>query len=91
MDVDQNSRTASAEDRHLVDLVSAALVDPNIHTDTRIRLCDQISAILHTARADLQAGSGHQPQDRISRPREVPKVQESVLADPTVHTDTRTR
>ena len=34
------------EDKQLVDLVTSVLVDPNIHTDTRMRLFEEISRLL---------------------------------------------
>jgi hypothetical protein len=45
----------------LVDLVSAVLVDPNLHTDMRMRLQQEISSTLSTAHKDLYGQSGSEP------------------------------
>jgi hypothetical protein len=93
MTADRDSNTASGADRHLVDLVSAALVDPNIHTDTRMRLHEQISDVLNKAQPDLHVEPGrvlHEQKSQPSEPR-LPKALESVLTDPALHTDTRMR
>jgi hypothetical protein len=45
------------EDRELVDLLRAVLVDPNLHTDRQMRLHREISAILRSARRDLWGAS----------------------------------
>lgn len=37
------------EDQELVDLLGDVLVDPNLHTDTRMRLHEQIAQILDSA------------------------------------------
>ena len=93
MNVEQTSRAASAEDRHLVDLVTAALVDPNIHTDMRMRLNEQISDVLSKAQPDVHVEPGQALHERKSQPGEprLPKVLESVLTDPNLPTDTRMR
>ena len=45
------------EDQHLVDLLTAALVDPNVHTDVRMRLHRTISEILATPDRAVEGGS----------------------------------
>ena len=42
------------EDQRLADLLADVLVDPNLHTDTRMRLHEQIAQILDSAGARLQ-------------------------------------
>jgi hypothetical protein len=77
----------SHTDGQLVDLVRSALVDPNIHTDTRMHICDQIAELLRPHR------SAHEALARARQPHhdELPSVLESVLTDPSIHTDTRAR
>jgi hypothetical protein len=43
----------NGDDKSLVDLVTAVLVDPNVHTDTRMRLDQEITEILQEADADV--------------------------------------
>lgn len=75
----------SHTDGQLVDLVRSALVD--IHTDTRMHICDQIAELLRPHR------SAHEALARARQPHhdELPSVLESVLTDPSIHTDTRAR
>jgi hypothetical protein len=81
------------EDRQLVDLVAAALVDPNLHTDLRMRLARQIGELLSAAHSSAY---GAAPPDSNERPRQMPddrlaKWLDSVLVDPNIHTDMRMR
>ena len=46
MNAEAKTQKLSTEDGKLVDLVSTALVDPNLHTDTRLRLHEQIPAMI---------------------------------------------
>jgi hypothetical protein len=41
------------EDGQLVDLVTSVLVDPNLHTDLRMRLHREITELLRTTHEDL--------------------------------------
>ncbi len=78
------------DDGHLVDVVRAALVDPNLHTDTRMRLHWEMRKILHNAREETHgaAAAGAAP----AHPDEpVADLLTSVLVDPNLHTDTRMR
>jgi hypothetical protein len=90
------------EDRQLVDLVTAVLVDPNIHTDARMRLDQQITEILRSADGDVYRRSSREVHARAqaSHPTHkrhetyahgTPAVLSSVLVDPNLHTDTRMR
>jgi len=93
------------EDKQLVDLVTAVLVDPNLHTDTRMRLDQEITEILRSADADLYhrksrelraRADSHHPSDTAPAPEEpyvdaAPDVLTSVLVDPNLHTDARMR
>lgn len=81
-------------DTALVDLVSSVLVDPNLHTDQRMRLHEQIQDLLrdahpqryHAAAAHVDAATAAMDEhQRASR------VLAAMLADPNVHTDTRLR
>jgi len=97
---EQNIDRLGSDDRQLVDLVSAALVDPTIHTDVRMRLCEEITEILRYAQHDV-----HPRATTDSRRRQVPAHAQpppaaadgvrdllaEVLVDPNLHTDTRMR
>ena len=96
----QNLDRLGPEERQLVDLVRAALVDPTIHTDVRMRLYQEITQILRYARHDV-----HPRATTDSRRRQVPAHAQppptdadgvadllaEVLVDPNLHTDTRMR
>jgi hypothetical protein len=81
------------DDRHLVDLVSAALVDANLHTDLRMRLQRELSGLLHDTRRQMSskpipaaperavADHEHHPVDLLT----------SVLVDPNLHPGLRMR
>lgn len=45
---DKPDTRLAGNDKQLVDLLTAALVDPNLHTDVRMRLHRAISEILAT-------------------------------------------
>jgi ribosome maturation protein Sdo1 len=90
------------EDKQLVDLVTAVLVDPNIHTDARLRLDQQITEILRSADGDVYRRSSREVHARSHAPRPAherhdtyvhgaPEVLSSVLVDPNLHTDMRMR
>ena len=51
-----------ADDRELVDLLTAVLVDPNLHTDLRMRLHREVSAILRAAREELDRAAADKVQ-----------------------------
>jgi hypothetical protein len=96
-----DSRELSGEDGQLVDLVSAVLVDPNLHTDMRMRLQREISSTLSTAYKDLYGQSGSEPHPHPHpHPRPDPDPGQAnhvsalltaVLVDPNLHTDMRLR
>ena len=97
---EQNETQLGAEDRKLVELVTAALVDPNIHTDERMRLYEEITEIVRHAHQDLHrrvvaAGERH-PGNAYEQPLPtnsdgVRDLLAEVLVDPTLRTDTRLR
>jgi hypothetical protein len=82
-----------SEDRHLVDLLATVLVDPGIHTDTRLHLYHDIEQILRAAHEDLHGAAGPDMHRRALKVHQdwLPDVLESVLVDPNLHTDTRMR
>jgi len=87
MNAHNDTADLSHTDGRLVDLVRSALVDPNIHTDTRMQICDQITELLRT----------HGPSQAVLAPArephydQLPGLLESMLTDPNIHTDTRAR
>jgi hypothetical protein len=90
---EQDETRLADEDKQLVDLVSAALVDPNLHTDVRMRLCREITEILRSAHEDLYGPTGHEVHRHALEAHgdHISPLLTSVLVDPNLHTDTRMR
>ena len=91
---DRNRSVAhEAEDRELVDLLTAVLVDPNLHTDRRMRLHQQVSAILRTTRGDLYGEPVAAGSEVVVEAAEnsLPDLLRAVLVDPNLYTDLRMR
>jgi uncharacterized protein (UPF0147 family) len=97
---EQNETQLGPHDRKFIDLVTAALVDPNIHTDVRMRLYEEITEIVRDAHQDLHrrvvaagerylVNAGRQPVPMDSDG--VRDLLAEVLVDPNLHTDTRLR
>jgi hypothetical protein len=81
-------------DRRLVNLLTSVLVDPNLHTDARMRLYERMSEILHAPdqgapRARESEGARTQAVPPPAQP--LPDLLARVLVDPNLHTDTRMR
>ena len=102
MDTHQESQKPHAADVHLIDLVGAALVDPSLHTDARMRLHRDLTELIESARHDLSGPAiseaprlSAEPPDgelaEVVAARELTKVLSAVLVDPDLHTDTRLR
>jgi hypothetical protein len=88
------SHTPSDDDHRLLELANAVLVDPQIHTDTRMRLHAEISELLRTTAHEhgyWPPGSKEQRRVTATTPEEMAGLLESVLTDPNLHTDTRMR
>ena len=81
------------EDERLVELVTSALVDPNLHTDLRMRLHEEISEILKHAHEEIYGEQTHPQYERPPSAEEskLPEMLTSVLIDPNIHTDARMR
>ena len=81
------------EDQKLVDLLGDVLVDPNLHTDTRLRLHQEITEILRGADLDMHGPAGHKMHARALEAHggRLPDLLATVLVDPNLHTDTRMR
>ena len=81
------------DDAQLVQLVNDVLVDPNVHTDLRMRLSHEIPALLLDAHEDLYGRSGLEMHARrvAAHGDHLAGLLESVLADPNLHTDLRMR
>jgi hypothetical protein len=93
MNVEAKTQKLSGEDGELVDLVSAALVDPNLHTETRMHISNQITELLRGTHKDLYGADGRERHERTAAEHDhhVPKMLEAVLIDPNLHTDLRMR
>jgi hypothetical protein len=89
----QTTPELPVEDAELVDLLTAVLVDTNLHTDLRMRLHREISAVLRAVHRDLYGESGgaighRAPETESSR---LPDLLATVLVDPNLHSDLRMR
>ena len=82
-----------ADDRELVDLLRSVLVDPNLHTDRRMRLHQQVSAILRAMRRDLHEEAVEDGPEGMFDAAEdrLPDLLTAVLVDPNLYTDLRMR
>ena len=60
-DEDEPHIRLAGEDKQLVDLVATLLVDPNIHTDARMRLHREIADVLRSHR---ETAEGPRTQQR---------------------------
>ena len=90
--VDEYKTTTAlgADDRELVDLLAAVLVDPNLHTDLIMRLHREVSVILRAAHMDLDRSAADKPA--VEAPDEhLPDLLAAVLVDPNLYTDLRMR
>lgn len=90
---DQRTSALPSDDRELVDLLRAVLVDPNVHTDLRMRLHREVSAILRAAREELERASADKARTREveSQDEPLPDLLTAVLVDPDLYTDLRMR
>jgi hypothetical protein len=87
------SNPLGRQEGNLVDLVDKALVDPNLHTDTRMRLAREITDLLRDTHDDIYGSNGREVHRamREAHGDRVPSLLEAVLVDPALHTDTRMR
>lgn len=88
-----DQRRGAGQDHELVDLVSKALVDPNIHTDLRMRLEREIGELLRGAHDELYGAQAPEVHRRAvaAGGGHLPSVLSSVLVDPNLHADMRMR
>ena len=93
MNVEANTHKLPAEDGELVDLVMAAMVDPNLHTDTRMHISNQITEVLRATHEDLYGPGGREAHERTAaaHDHQVAGMLEAVLVDPNLRTDLRLR
>ena len=87
----------SGDDSRLVELVTAVLVDPSVHTDLRMRLSREITEMLSHTHAELY-GPVDGPARHEALERSLPAADDhvsallpAVLVDPNLHTDLRMR
>lgn len=90
---DATPRPLGDGDQRLVELVASALVDPNIHTDMRMRLHRELTDVLRRTHGDLYGEAGGEAHERAlaDSGHHLPSVLETVLVDPNLHTDVRMR
>lgn len=83
----------AGDDERLVELVDGVLVDPNLHTDMRMRLHREIAELVRTTHHELRAAGGQESdRDAVAAAGEhLPAMLEQVLVDPNLHTDQRMR
>jgi len=94
----QQSHRLDNADRYLVDYASAALVDPNLHTDTRMRLHATLCELVHDVMREAHEESVTPDELREAHEQtvtledgDIAKLLEAVLVDPNLHTDARMR
>ena len=103
---DRGPRELQSEDTKLLNLVEAVLVDPNLHTDLRMRLHGEVSDLLRNTHEMVYGAAArqlHGAQTREAHRRltgepstpagvpHLPKSLEAMLVDPNLHTDMRMR
>jgi hypothetical protein len=83
----------AGEDRQLVDLLRAVLVDPTLHTDRRMRLHREIRAVLRAAHRELYGEPADEAHsDALEADGDhLPDLLSTVLVDPNLYTDLRMR
>jgi len=81
------------EDQQLVDLLADVLTDPDLHTDIRMRIHQEIEEILRAAHVDLHGVAGHEVQTQAleAHTGRLPDLLASAMVNPNLHTDTRMR
>lgn len=93
MTVHKTTQGPRLDDGHLMDQVTAALVDPNLHTDTRMRLRQEISDVLRDAHEELHRHKGVEAHEQLGEghDHQLQRVLREVLVDPELPTALRTR
>lgn len=91
----------SSEDHRLVELVDSVLVDPNVHTDLRLRLHHEIADLVTRTGREARARAGTPEASETGAPPPVPgpapaspgaaELLRAVLVDPDLHSDLRLR
>ena len=90
---EERTPALDAEDRELVDLLAAVLVDPNLHTDRIMRLYREVRIILRAAHQNLYG----EPENEVYRDAaegsddHLPDLLAAVPVDPNLYTDLRMR
>jgi hypothetical protein len=93
MATDQINYALSSEDQRLVRLVTAALANPRMALDLRESLHEKLTELLTVPLIQGDAGersTAHQSGPETG-PDGVARMLESVLTDPSIHTETRMR
>ena len=69
-------------------LGAAALVDPSLHTDTRMHISNEITELLRGTHEDLYGSDGRERHERTAaaHDHQLPRMLEAVLVDPNLHT-----
>ena len=93
MTVHKTTQGPSLDDGQLVDQVTSALVDPDLNTDTRMRLRREISDMLRGAHEELHGSKGRDVHEQLGEghDHQLQQVLREVLVDPELPTALRTR
>ena len=93
MTVHKTTQGPSLDDGQLVDQVRSALVDPDLNTDTRMRLRREISDVLRGAHEELHGPKGAEAHEQLveAHDHHLQKVLRDVLVDPELPTALRIR
>jgi hypothetical protein len=87
-----SNESSSPDEGQLVSLVTGVLVDPNLHTDVRMRLQRELAEILRSAQEETYGRSAPPGEQQLRAHRDdLPSLLQSVLVDPNLHTATRMR
>jgi hypothetical protein len=87
-----STATIPGRNGQLMDLVNAALEDPEMDTDRRMRLQGEIREVLRKAHVDVHGHAGRAAHDKLAlRHEQVEHMLHAVLTDPDLHTDLRMR
>jgi hypothetical protein len=92
MNEPEHTRELDGEHGRLVDLVSSALVDPNLNTERRLRLHDEISQLVLAAHDELHGHEQRAAREAVAQTDGgLQTMLASVLVNPDLNTATRMR
>ena len=88
------SHEIGESDAEVLSLLDAALVDPSVHTDMRVRIGREITELLRSTHHDVYGaaeGRAVHEQALATHGERLGDLVRAVLVDPNVHTEARMR